>query len=95
MGSFSPATCASEKILYGLQMCERKQVRCGEPQPLQTRAEAKRVSSEDASQMIFVPRSSAARTVRPASMECVSHTLPPITQLSPMCVMPPRIVAPA
>ena len=36
--SFSPATCASEKILYGSQMCERKQVRCGEPQPLQTRA---------------------------------------------------------
>ena len=42
--SFSPATCASEKILFGSQTCElcavgAQRVRCGEPQPFQTRAQ--------------------------------------------------------
>ena len=37
--SFSPAACTSEKILLGSQTCERKRVRCGEPQPFQTRAQ--------------------------------------------------------
>jgi len=36
-----------------------------------------------------------ARTILPASTECVSHTLPPMTQSFPMRVSPPRIVAPA
>ena len=43
----------------------------------------------------IVPRSSAGYTVRPASTEWVSHTLPPMVQWSPMRVFPPRIVAPA
>ena len=37
--SFSPAACTSEKIHLGSQTCERKRVRCGEPQPFQTRAQ--------------------------------------------------------
>ena len=37
----------------------------------------------------------AARTVLPAGTLWVSHTLPPITQLSPITVSPPNIVAPA
>ena len=37
--TFLPMTCASAKILLGSQTCERKRVRCGEPQPLQTRAQ--------------------------------------------------------
>ena len=37
--AFLPAACTSAKILLGSQTCERKRVRCGEPQPLQTRAQ--------------------------------------------------------
>ena len=37
--TFLPAACTSAKILFGSQTCERKRVRCGEPQPLQTRAQ--------------------------------------------------------
>ena len=37
--TFLPAACTSAKILYGSQTCERKRVRCGEPQSLQTRAQ--------------------------------------------------------
>ena len=37
--SFSPAACTSEKIPLGSQTCERKRVRCREPQPFQTRAQ--------------------------------------------------------
>ena len=37
--AFLPMTCASAKILLGSQTCERKRVRCGEPQPFQTRAQ--------------------------------------------------------
>ena len=36
----------------------------------------------------------AAYTVWPGSTDSVSHTLPPITQLSPITVFPPSIVAP-
>lgn len=35
-----------------------------------------------------------ARTIFPASTEWVSQTLPPMTQSLPMCVLPPRMVAP-
>ena len=34
------------------------------------------------------------RTILPAGTECVSHTLPPMTQSFPIWVWPPRIVAP-
>ena len=37
--AFLPAACTSAKILLGSQTCERKRVRCGEPQPFQTRAQ--------------------------------------------------------
>ena len=37
--AFLPAACTSEKIHFGSQTCERKRVRCGEPQPFQTRAQ--------------------------------------------------------
>ena len=37
--TFLPAACTSAKILLGSQTCERKRVRCGEPQPFQTRAQ--------------------------------------------------------
>ena len=35
-----------------------------------------------------------ARTIFPAGTDCVSHTLPPMMQSLPICVSPPRIVAP-
>ena len=37
--AFLPAACTSAKILLGSQTCERKRVRCGEPQPFPTRAQ--------------------------------------------------------
>ena len=37
--AFLPAACTSAKILLGSQTCERKRVRCSEPQPFQTRAQ--------------------------------------------------------
>ena len=37
--AFLPAACTSAKIPLGSQPCERKRVRCGEPQPFPTRAQ--------------------------------------------------------
>ena len=37
--AFFPAACTSAKTLLGSQTCERKRVRCGEPQPFPTRAQ--------------------------------------------------------
>ena len=34
------------------------------------------------------------RTIFPAGTEWVSHTLPPMMQSFPICVSPPRMVAP-
>ena len=56
------------------------------------------LSSEDTAVMSRVRELSVtavlARTIFPASTEWVSQTLPPMTQSLPICVLPPRMVAP-
>ena len=58
--AFLPAACTSAKILLGSQTCERKRVRCGEPQPFPTRAQ-RSGSRLRACQKNFLTRSKAER----------------------------------
>ena len=70
--AFLPAACTSAKILLGSQTCERKRVRCGEPQPFQTRAQRSGFRLR-ACQKYFFDTLKAAGVSRQLLLYCVKN----------------------